>query len=386
MLELLADANFDLLAVGIETPNQESLKETGKFQNIRKDLLADVHKILSYGIGVRAGIIVGFDHDGPDIFDIQYKFIQDACLPLASISMLKAPIGTRLWTRLSKEGRMLNWSKLTERTTKHNRMTNIIPNRLTRADLMRGMCDLQQRVHSWENFAERVKKMVLLVKRRPNVQDDPMPLSELLALGSRLEVDPEGCRVIEDIFLHVAKVAPFMWRKVRSYIGSLAIYGRSLPGVLKALEEQIAMEESGEVQIELEERDLDIPQVFRDKFKVIFPKVYRCAHLNLDDKSKLDEVLMDIFVDFVVHWGKNLEEFDDYHLELLYELTNRACARANGQAPELFVPRVSEDMLAEKPPRFFDQEVLKSVGQELIMIAYGEKGLGNGREQEGRNS
>jgi radical SAM superfamily enzyme YgiQ (UPF0313 family) len=75
LLEMMADANFDMFIIGIETPNQESLRETGKFQNIREDLVADIHKIFSAGIGIRPGMIVGFDHDGPDIFEMQYRFI-----------------------------------------------------------------------------------------------------------------------------------------------------------------------------------------------------------------------------------------------------------------------------------------------------------------------
>ena len=266
-MELLADANFDLLVMGIETPNKESLKETSKTHNLREDMVGAVKHVLSYGVGIRSGIIVGFDHDGPDIFDMQFNFIQDACLPLVTIGMLKAPLGTRLWSRMSREGRMLNWMKVTEKTSKPNRMTNIVPKLMTRTELMRGMLELQSNIHDWKNFAERMKGFVSNVKREPQVKDDPMPYEELLTLGDRLGVEPEGKEAIRDIFEHVHKTAPFMWRKVRSYIGSLAIYRRTFPVVVKALEEQIRGEESGEIKVELEERSLDVPPVFRENFQ-----------------------------------------------------------------------------------------------------------------------
>jgi radical SAM superfamily enzyme YgiQ (UPF0313 family) len=69
MLELLADANFSGLFIGNETPNIESLIETNKPQNYKTDILADIKKILSYGLPITAGMIVGFDHDDISIFD-----------------------------------------------------------------------------------------------------------------------------------------------------------------------------------------------------------------------------------------------------------------------------------------------------------------------------
>jgi radical SAM superfamily enzyme YgiQ (UPF0313 family) len=69
LLELLADANFNMLLIGIESPNKESLREINKLQNVRSDLVADCKKIMSYGIPIEASMIVGFDHDTPEIFD-----------------------------------------------------------------------------------------------------------------------------------------------------------------------------------------------------------------------------------------------------------------------------------------------------------------------------
>ena len=45
---------------GIETPAEESLKETQKMQNTHRSLLESVRRIQSYGMEVMAGFIVGF--------------------------------------------------------------------------------------------------------------------------------------------------------------------------------------------------------------------------------------------------------------------------------------------------------------------------------------
>jgi hypothetical protein len=368
----MADCNFDLLIIGVETPNNESLKETGKFQNIRTDLISDIHKIFSYGIGIRPGMIVGFDNDGPDIFETQHQFVHDACMPLVTLNMLKAPIGTKLWIRLRQEGRMLNWSKMAAQNTNPNRTTNIVPKRMTRVELMKGFRDIQIRLHTWENFKQRMINMISLVKRKPNVNEQPIPLDNLLTLGSRMEVSPEGCQAIKEIFLHVSKEAPFMWRKVRSYIGTHVTYIKTLPTVLQGVNEQIDREETGKIKIELDTEHLAIPKTFRDVYnKYVFPNVYKRAYLNSTDKTNLSKLLMNIFTDFLVRWGKNLDKFEEYHLQQLYELTDQYCAKENGQAPELFVAKESEDEYVEKPQKYFDDDILKSVGQELIMIAEG---------------
>jgi radical SAM superfamily enzyme YgiQ (UPF0313 family) len=372
ILEMMADANFDMLIIGIETPNKASLKETGKLQNIRKDLVGDVHKVFEYGIGIRPGIIVGFDNDGPDIFDIQEEFISAACLSLVTLNMLKAPVGTRLWTRLRQDGRMLDWTKMAAQNTNPNRTTNIVPGGMSRVDLMRGFRDLQLRLHSWEKFGERLKGMISLVKRKPNVVEDPMPVEELRMLGERLRVGPEGSRVIAEIFDHVERSAPFLWRRIRSFIGTEAVYIDALPEVLRGIDEQIRREETGEVVVELDDGKLGIPKAFRENYhKKIFPAVYGRAYQVLDDESKLPEVLLDVLVDFIVRWGDELREVEEYHLRMLEQISDRSCARANGVAPETFLPEISDDAVIAKPPRYFEDEILKGVGQELFIIAKG---------------
>ncbi len=106
LLELMGDANFHSVFIGIETPSMESLRETHKYQNIHGDLLSKVHKVQKYGIEVMAGFIVGFDSDTEDIFDRQIEFITAARIPRAMIGPLQAMPNTELWTRLKREGRL----------------------------------------------------------------------------------------------------------------------------------------------------------------------------------------------------------------------------------------------------------------------------------------
>ena len=107
LLELMAEARFTRVFIGIETPSEESLKECNKFNNINRDLLASVKKVQNFGIAVSAGFIVGFDHDTPSIFDRQINFIQQSGIVTAMVGLLNAPRGTKLFERLEKEDRIV---------------------------------------------------------------------------------------------------------------------------------------------------------------------------------------------------------------------------------------------------------------------------------------
>ncbi len=69
LLQLLADAGFARLLIGVESPNVESLRDVNKAANFKTDMLSDLDKIQSYGLGVQASMMVGFDNDSPRIFD-----------------------------------------------------------------------------------------------------------------------------------------------------------------------------------------------------------------------------------------------------------------------------------------------------------------------------
>lgn len=110
LLQLMEDAGFRRVFLGIETPDEESLKEAQKGQNTRRDLLESVQKIQNYGMEIMAGFIVGFDSDPENIFERQIKFIRESAIPLAMVGLLTALPDTQLWRRLDKEGRLIEHS------------------------------------------------------------------------------------------------------------------------------------------------------------------------------------------------------------------------------------------------------------------------------------
>lgn len=107
LVAAMTEAGFTAVFLGIETPSPESLREVRKVQNLRRDLVEGVHSLLGLGLDVWGGFIVGFDHDGPDIFDRMIRFVERAAIPYAMVGLLVALPHTPLYRRLEREGRLL---------------------------------------------------------------------------------------------------------------------------------------------------------------------------------------------------------------------------------------------------------------------------------------
>jgi hypothetical protein len=159
LLNLASEAGLERCFIGIETPNEMSLKETGKRQNMRIDLVSEVEKIAKAGIMPMCGMIVGFDNDGPDIFGIQARFIDRLPMPNVSIAMLVAPHATPLHARLKEEDRLVENVKI---GGAHFLRTNIVPKQMTRAQLRNGYVWLMHQVYDPINWLNRLRRYVEL--------------------------------------------------------------------------------------------------------------------------------------------------------------------------------------------------------------------------------
>lgn len=369
LLELLADANFGTLFIGIETPNKESLKETGKLQNYKTDMLKDVHKILSYGLPITAGMIVGFDHDDKDIFDWQFEFIQEACIPIPLVNMLKAPPGTKLWSRLLNERRLI---EAKDYVAKHKggirAQTNIIPKQMTRVELMTGFKRLLKRTDDWDNFAKRVKGFVSMVKRRPNVTYEQAPEEQARLLLQQLfnAISDEKTRnAIFDILSYTRQQVPFMLRKIFMLVLRHISNVGWTEQVHQALDKQIALEEStSSLEPYIDKSPILISDGFREEYRKVFPEIYQRVLDGLFDKSLLPEALIEVFTDFLMRFGDTFEEMEEHHRVALHEIAEHTIASKN-RIQEQKIAHPGEDVSDFRRMNEFRVEVLKSVERDL---------------------
>jgi radical SAM superfamily enzyme YgiQ (UPF0313 family) len=178
LLRLMRAANFKRVFMGIETPVVESLKETTKFQNLRKDLLESVKLVQSYGMEVMAGFIVGFDNDPADVFDRQIKFIREAAIPLSMVGLLTALPHTQLWHRLKAEGRLLKES-LGNNTLLD---LNFIP-KMDTQQLIEGYRRILRTIYNPEEYFERASACLSQLGATAKT---PVVFSDLMAVARSL--------------------------------------------------------------------------------------------------------------------------------------------------------------------------------------------------------
>jgi hypothetical protein len=163
MLQMCAEAGLNHVFIGIETPNASSLKETKKRQNLGLNLGEQIEQFLGHGIAVTAGMIVGFDADGKDIFQRQYEFAMSTPVPIFSVGALVAPAATPLHERMARENRLIEdeneaaaspWS------------TNLMPRQMTREELLLGVRWLCSRLYAPHAFGERVLRFIESVETK----------------------------------------------------------------------------------------------------------------------------------------------------------------------------------------------------------------------------
>jgi radical SAM superfamily enzyme YgiQ (UPF0313 family) len=152
LMKMMTDAGFTSVFVGVETPDEASLQECHKRQNLHRDLSASINTLQRNGLQVMGGFIVGFDTDSASIFRRQVEFIQKTGIVTAMVGMLQAPYGTQLYRRMEMEGRILH-----EMTGDNaDGSTNIMP-RMGLKALEEGYRQLMKGIYEPRFFYQRVK-------------------------------------------------------------------------------------------------------------------------------------------------------------------------------------------------------------------------------------
>jgi radical SAM superfamily enzyme YgiQ (UPF0313 family) len=152
LLQMMKDASFASVFLGIETPDESSLLATNKLQNTRRDLLESIAIIQNYGIEVMGGFILGFDTDREDVFDRLVDFIQQSAIPIAMVGLLQAMPGTQLFRRLAHEGRILDAGGGNNTDCQLNFRPRMDP-----ARLVEGYRSVLNRIYSADAYYERVR-------------------------------------------------------------------------------------------------------------------------------------------------------------------------------------------------------------------------------------
>jgi len=165
LMEMMIDAGFATVFIGIETPDPDGLRECGKFHNNNRDLLESVKKMQNMGFEVNAGFILGFDSDKDTVFQTQVDFIQKSGIVAAMVGLLNVSPKSRLHERLKKDNRLIDTSGSSEL---HE--LNFIP-KMDPDILIDGYGKVLSDIYSPKFFFERIR--TFLTEYRPKKVKQP---------------------------------------------------------------------------------------------------------------------------------------------------------------------------------------------------------------------
>lgn len=203
LIELCNRAGLRDIFVGIETSNEAALKEVKKRQNLRRDLVAEISRIVAGGLTVTGGMMVGFDHDDLGCFERQFEF--GMALPVVNlrVSVLVAPIATPLYEKMAAEGRLFRDNT---NFPGGDLWTNIEPRQMTRRQLAEGAIWLVEALHEPDNAIKRFEHLSAILAPPPehlrasdHIVTPGKGASGVLRLLRQAARDPRARRVIDAV-------------------------------------------------------------------------------------------------------------------------------------------------------------------------------------------
>lgn len=162
LMQMMRDANFIAVFVGIESPDPEVLKAARKKQNTGREIGDSIHRIQAHGLFVVGGFIVGFDNEKPGTGAAIVDLIEEGAIPVSMAGLLFALPNTQLQRRLEKEGRLFDDYALLYDDSTGDQCTeglNFVTQR-PRADVLRDYREVVARIYRPEAFFARVRNSV----------------------------------------------------------------------------------------------------------------------------------------------------------------------------------------------------------------------------------
>ncbi len=158
LLEGLARSGCAQILVGFESAHREALRgaDTRDWKYARFDgTLERIRRIQSYGISVNGCFVLGFDADGPDVFDRTLEFVRESDLAEVQITLLTPFPGTALYQSLADQDRLL-WKDPWDRCTLFD--VTFRPARMSVEELETGFLDLMGRLYSTAEVERRRRR------------------------------------------------------------------------------------------------------------------------------------------------------------------------------------------------------------------------------------
>jgi len=148
LIEKAQEAGLRSLFVGFETFSEANLKQSNKKQNLEKDYVKAVNSLHSLGIMINGSFVFGLDEDDKDVFKRTVDWGVKNSITTSTYHVLTPYPGTKLFTDMEKQGRILtrNWDLYDTRNVVY-KTTN-----LSAEELKNGYDWAYKEFYSWENI------------------------------------------------------------------------------------------------------------------------------------------------------------------------------------------------------------------------------------------
>lgn len=189
LMDLMAQAGFYRVFLGVETTDSSSLARAGKRQNLDLDLDQACQAITRAGFLIIAACVLGFDQEQPGAGQRFLDFIRRNHIPDVFASLLHALPGTALHQRLSSQDRLLSmgWE---QNLSGQSGLCNFIPTR-PQPELARELAHLFAAAYERREYIERLADSLATMPPWPAEQARQRPhLREVWAvLATVLQTD-----------------------------------------------------------------------------------------------------------------------------------------------------------------------------------------------------
>jgi len=145
LLRVLKASGFSYVFLGVESFDQDTLKLEAKGGNRVERYKEQIRRLRDYGVMPLAGIILGLDGDGPDVFQRNYEALRD-CGILACAFTMPVPFpGTDYHRAMEGEQRIL----IRDPSLYDGHHVIIRPAKMSVQQLQDGYKQLARRFYSW---------------------------------------------------------------------------------------------------------------------------------------------------------------------------------------------------------------------------------------------
>jgi radical SAM superfamily enzyme YgiQ (UPF0313 family) len=182
LLDLMVQAGFYGVFLGIETPDQDSLQTTRKHQNMRSPLVEACQKITKAGLLIYAGFILGFDGEREGAGDRIRAFVEETNIPQPMLGILQALPNTDLWERLKRENRLRQSQGDLLDVGDQNTLMNFVPTR-SLDEIARDYINTLWTLYEPSNYLKRCFQHCLAISPNPRLaQNLHFPMKKGLRL------------------------------------------------------------------------------------------------------------------------------------------------------------------------------------------------------------